>query len=429
MCAARRARVARPPGPSSVPRAPPSASFSAFSRALRSLRENFSELHPRASARCSSTLRTSGVRGRRAGPPPPAPTPRPAWPGRSPRRPRRPPGPPPRGCAARLARSLRRILPECAHPDQMSSNGYVHLLSNFQSCSVLFITGGIPANLTIPAFTVQQPPGPGSDVDQDMVFHQLLQGNSKTPPLVATDLSGRVTWYYDLSASGFTLAKVGQSLVPGGTLLLNGVDQYTPVPTAPNVLREIDLAGNPVRETNLAAVNAQLAALGHEPVHAFHHDVQRLADGSTVALAYHRAHHRHQRHPHQLRRRNGPGARPGLPGEVGLGRLRPPGRQPRARPGRGHAAGFPGTDGRRPPPPGGGLAARERRGLVARGRQPDPVGPPPGLGDQDRLPQRGRRRPRRLAAGAGRRLHPQLRGPERRGSPTSTTPTTSTTTR
>ena len=130
------------------------------------------------------------------------------------------------------------------------------------SAPVLFTTGSIPATLTIPAFTVQQPPGPGSDLDQDMVFHQLLQGNSNAPPLVATDLSGRVTWYYDLSASGFTLAKAGQSLVPGGTLLLNGVDQYTPVPTAPNVLREIDLAGNPVRETNLAAVNAQLAALG-----------------------------------------------------------------------------------------------------------------------------------------------------------------------
>jgi hypothetical protein len=95
-----------------------------------------------------------------------------------------------------------------------------------------------------------------------------------------------VTWYYDLFTSGFTLAKVGQSLVPGGTLLLNGVDRHTPVPTAPNVLREIYLVGNPVRETNLAAVNAQLTAIGHEVVHAFHHDVQRLADGTTVALAY-----------------------------------------------------------------------------------------------------------------------------------------------
>src|SRR4029079_2863638 len=89
----------------------------------------------------------------------------------------------------------------------------------------------------------------------------------------------------DLTGSGFTLTKAGQSLVPGGTLLLNGVDAYTPVPTAPNILREIDLVGNPIRETNLAAVNAQLAVLGHGMINAFNHDVQRLADGTTVALA------------------------------------------------------------------------------------------------------------------------------------------------
>lgn len=147
----------------------------------------------------------------------------------------------------------------------------------------LFTTGALPGTLTIPAFTVQQSPGSGSDTEQDMVFHQFVRG---AQPLVATNLAGQVTWYYDVSGSGFTLTKSGQSLVSGGTLLLNGVDQYTPVPTAPNVLREIDLAGNAVRETSIAAVNAQLAALGHEPVHAFHHDVQRLADGSTVALAY-----------------------------------------------------------------------------------------------------------------------------------------------
>ena len=154
------------------------------------------------------------------------------------------------------------------------------------SAPQLFTTGSIPATLTIPAFTVRQSPGPGSDADQDMVFHQRIRNTPNTPPLIATNLAGQVTWYYDLSQSGFTLTKAGQSLVPGGTLLLNGVDRYTPVPTAPNVLREIDLAGNSVRETNLAALNAQLAALGHGVIHAFHHDVQRLPDGTTVALAY-----------------------------------------------------------------------------------------------------------------------------------------------
>ena len=154
------------------------------------------------------------------------------------------------------------------------------------SAPLFFTTGGLPATLTIPAFTVTQPLGPGSDTDQDMVFHQRIRNTPNTPPLIASNLAGQVTWYYDLSQSGFTLTKAGQSLVPGGTLLLNGVDRYTPVPTAPNVLREIDLAGNPVRETNLAAVNAQLTALGHGAIHAFHHDVQRLPDGTTVALAY-----------------------------------------------------------------------------------------------------------------------------------------------
>ncbi len=162
-----------------------------------------------------------------------------------------------------------------------------HVLSDGTGSEpVLFATGSIPASLTIPAFSVPQPPGPGSDLDLDMVFHQRIRNTPDAPPLIATNLEGQVTWYYDLSQSGFTLTKAGQSLVPGGTLLLNGVDQYTPVPTAPNVLREIDLAGNPVRETNLAALNAQLAAMGHEPVHAFHHDVQRLADGTTVVLGY-----------------------------------------------------------------------------------------------------------------------------------------------
>jgi arylsulfate sulfotransferase len=154
------------------------------------------------------------------------------------------------------------------------------------SAPLPFTTGSIPASVVIPAFTVQQPPGPGSDLDQDMIFHQVIQATPACPPVVATDLSGRATWYYDLAGTGFSVAKVGQSLVPGGTVLLNGIDRYSQVPGAPNVLREIDLAGNPVRETNTDALSAELADLGYGAVSAFHHDVQRLADGSTVALAY-----------------------------------------------------------------------------------------------------------------------------------------------
>jgi hypothetical protein len=128
---------------------------------------------------------------------------------------------------------------------------------------------------------VVQPPGPGSDLDQDLVYHvQAL------PVPFATDLQGNVEWYYDVQQSGLGMKNffVG-TVVPDGTVLGIGQDQYS-VRNNRDVLREIDLAGNPVRETNLAEVNAQLAALGFETIYGFHHDVQRLPNGATVVPAF-----------------------------------------------------------------------------------------------------------------------------------------------
>src|SRR5262249_47046413 len=118
----------------------------------------------------------------------------------------------------------------------------------------------------------------------DMIFHQLPRGASNVPNPLATDLQGRVVWYYDTTRSGLTSTFAGQSLVPGGTVLLLGADHDSPLPGSRNVLREIDLAGNVVRETNLAAVNAELTATGHDAVSSFTHDVERLPDGRTAVL-------------------------------------------------------------------------------------------------------------------------------------------------
>jgi hypothetical protein len=51
-----------------------------------------------------------------------------------------------------------------------------------------------------------------------------------------------------------------------------------------DVLLETDMAGNIVRETNVDAVNAQLAARGQEPIYMFHHDAIRLPNGDTAVL-------------------------------------------------------------------------------------------------------------------------------------------------
>jgi arylsulfate sulfotransferase len=152
------------------------------------------------------------------------------------------------------------------------------------SAPLLFTTGALPSTLAFPSFTVQQPPAPGSDVDQDVLFHALSQSPSNVPNPLATDLTGRVTWYYDVSQSGFTRTYPGQNLVAGGTVLLLGVDPYAASAGTLDVLREIDLAGNVVRETNVDAVNPQLTALGYNPIFSFTHDVKRLPNGQTAVI-------------------------------------------------------------------------------------------------------------------------------------------------
>jgi hypothetical protein len=152
------------------------------------------------------------------------------------------------------------------------------------SAPLLFTTGSLPSQLSFPTFTVQQPPGPGSDLDQGLLFYQFPNLPSNAPNPLATDLSGHVVWYYDVSQAGLTHTYPGQSLVPGGTVLLLGVDQYAPLPATLDVLREIDLAGNTVRQTNLDAVNAQLTALGQHPILSFTHDLERLPNGQTAVI-------------------------------------------------------------------------------------------------------------------------------------------------
>jgi hypothetical protein len=154
------------------------------------------------------------------------------------------------------------------------------------SAPLLFTTGAIPSTVGLPAFTVPQPPGPGSDLDQDMIVQQPVGTGANLPALFATDLTGRVTWYENPPQADFIPNLPGgvATLVPGGTVLVIGGDSHRPFPTSLNVLRETDLASNPLRETNLDAVNAQLTAMGHEVIYSFTHDVQRLPNGQTAVV-------------------------------------------------------------------------------------------------------------------------------------------------
>jgi hypothetical protein len=142
--------------------------------------------------------------------------------------------------------------------------------------------------LTFPTYTVVQPPGTQSDLDQDMIYHVAPQSSltllgNKIPNPLATDLSGRVVWYFDPQQSGLGLTNFGAAatLRPGDTVLGFGNDVYS-VRNNRDVLREIDLVGDPVRETNIDAINAQLTALGQDIIYGFSHDAKLFPDGNII---------------------------------------------------------------------------------------------------------------------------------------------------
>jgi hypothetical protein len=158
-----------------------------------------------------------------------------------------------------------------------------HVLSGGSASDPLtFTTGSLPANLPFPEFTVKQAPAPGNDATQDMIYHVGIPSGLGSVALLATDLGGSVDWYYDAAAHGF--AGYGVSLVPGGTVLMLGGNVVLG-PGYYDTVREIDLAGDALRETNVAAVNAQLAAMGQHPIICFDHDAQRLPNGDTAVIA------------------------------------------------------------------------------------------------------------------------------------------------
>jgi hypothetical protein len=122
--------------------------------------------------------------------------------------------------------------------------------------SLNFTTGALPSQIDFPSYAVVTPPGPQADTTDSTLLHAYTADTDFLP--LATDLNGNITWYY---ASGNTAALTRP--LPGGYMLTlqNGV-AWNPALSFEQYLREIDLAGNVVRETNTGIVSRELVAMG-----------------------------------------------------------------------------------------------------------------------------------------------------------------------
>jgi arylsulfate sulfotransferase len=166
--------------------------------------------------------------------------------------------------------------------------------------AVTFTTGTLPQNIRFPRFPVNIPAGPGADLRERVVLSTFSQfGALPNFPDIATDLLGNILWFY-YGPSPHLLTRP----LPGGSMLHIETGQaWNRSYPALQLLRQVDLAGNIVRETNTGIIQQELLALGAvdggpcdaipqpAPVGAgclgsFHHDaIQTLPHGYTAVIA------------------------------------------------------------------------------------------------------------------------------------------------
>src|SRR5580658_517944 len=163
---------------------------------------------------------------------------------------------------------------------------------------VTFTTGPLPSNIPFPPIDVITPSGPQADQADGTVLYGFLAFHSTFLP-VAADRNGGILWYYHaFDPSGSSL--LVRPLTGGNMLTIQSGNAWNPnVWAKGQFLREIDLNGHIVRETNIGILQQQLmamnamdfgscgavplpAAIGSACLVSMHHDAIRLPNGYTI---------------------------------------------------------------------------------------------------------------------------------------------------
>lgn len=160
-----------------------------------------------------------------------------------------------------------------------------------------FTTGSFPASM-LPAIQVTTTPGLTPQPGIELNDASLSSTNPNYLGAYATDLSGKIIWGYNFPDRPTAQTIVQPiKLLPNGNFLvtLSFAQQYllpgqgatlTPADESVDLIREIDLAGDPVQQITIDTLNAKLAAAGYAfAVSDIHHDVAILPNGHLIVIA------------------------------------------------------------------------------------------------------------------------------------------------
>lgn len=143
-----------------------------------------------------------------------------------------------------------------------------------------FTTGALPA-IAFPSLQVTRPdPPPQSAAASENPGIEMITVPVSGTPIFFTDRDGNTIWYYDIVQPNYPFVF---KLLPNGHILLT-LTNPTTNPTV-STLREIDLAGNTIREMDISTLLQKVQSAGYDFAPAgFHHDVLPLANGHTLVL-------------------------------------------------------------------------------------------------------------------------------------------------
>jgi len=141
-----------------------------------------------------------------------------------------------------------------------------------------FTTGALPSSVPFPQITVSRPsPSKTSPENSGIELVDIVaQGSTDMMQAFFTDRDANPIWYYDVGANNYPFT---MKLLPTGHVILT-IDG-----TTISMLREVDLAGNTVREMEIGELAGKTKAAGYDfrPA-SYHHDICVLPNGHLVVL-------------------------------------------------------------------------------------------------------------------------------------------------
>lgn len=132
-----------------------------------------------------------------------------------------------------------------------------------------FTTGPLPSALIPPGINVTQPsPGMSPAPGVELLCLVPPTGGAALLDSLVTDLEGNIIWYYPYSTLPI-------KPLPNGHFIMN----------LGTILREIDLAGDTIRDVDMSQVNQSLQAIGRSfTIFSFSHDVLVLPNGHWITI-------------------------------------------------------------------------------------------------------------------------------------------------